>query len=442
MAISASTSTRLEWDMLPASMSCPQLVLTMVVEPSSHGSNRVIVWDAQSDSVLAELDVICSDPYQVLSFDLPSAKLRDGRLKLEFSLADEGVLWFFAPDCSAADGLEYHLPCIIDAGGRRDSAYSRLASLSSIQTFSWKEGCVLDALKAYADTGQHPEARHSIRKHIDYFGYSEGILEYETPSSFRVQNVLDTIETTLPFAMVAEDDPYHPWIELVISFWRSLLAENGEVQDNEMISSEGAYTVAYPMVIIGKARQEHEWFEIAENLLKNTFQRLVQPDGVYLRHYSKGKRTHRNWARGLCWLLLGHVQTLRALPEQSEVLLEQLDVLAQFAAEHQLDNGLWACFVDEPNVAPDTSGSVGIAAAFALAVQNGLLEEEYWPRAIACRQAAEQYLTPLGYLSGCSQSNKGGEDLQRSAYRVTLPYANGLYGLLDAATLKSRSLAL
>ncbi|MGE9296057.1 MAG: glycoside hydrolase family 88 protein [Puniceicoccales bacterium] len=436
MALSRDEATRLTWEGLPAESLPLELLLSFVVEaPAGCRSNRILIHlGDQSDSII-EVEVCCSDPYQMLNIALPPDCVSStGALTLSLKLADEGYLWLFAPDASASGGLEMHVPHLADVSGMADSFMDRLASLASLQTFSWKEGCVLDALQAFADTGKYPQAKDAIRAHLEYFNFAGGDLEYETPLSFRVKNELDTIETTLPFAQVALIDPHHRWVDLAMDFWRKLIAENGQVQDEEMISSEGAYTVAYPMTLIAKLRGEPEWYAVAEDLLVETFERLVQPEGIYLRHYTDGRRTHKNWVRGLCWLLLGHVQVLKHQRVPSEVLLNQLNVLADFAAKYQLDDGLWACFVDEPEVAPDTSGSAGVAAAFAMGAKAGFLPESYLARAVRCREATRGRLTHHGYMSGCSQSNKGGEALQRSDYRVTLPYALGLYGLLEAAT--------
>ncbi len=436
MALEHDRFTRLTWRTVPAVIDTVELVLVFVVEPATSGSNRIVVYNECKDSILAECEVICSDPYQRIAIAIPRDAFGEGgSLSIQLKLANEGYLWLFAPDETASGGLELHVPHLIDASGPADHFMDALASLASIQTFSWKEGCVLDALQAYADLGEEPRAADAIRQHLDYFGFSSGVLEYETPRSMRVANELDTIETTLPFAHVARIDPHHPWVDLAMDFWRQLIAENGQVQDEEMISSEGAYTVAYPMVLIAQLRQEPKWEAIAENLLVETFNRLVQKEGIYLRHYTDGRRTHRNWVRGLCWQMLGHVQVLKLQATPSEILKQQLMALAEFAARYQLENGLWACFVDEPEVAADTSGSVGVAAALAMAAKAGFLPGEYMERALRCRETARTYLTPQGFLAGCSQSNKGGEALQRSDYRVALPYALGLYGLLEAATL-------
>ncbi len=435
MLLAADHDIVLEWENLPSGMTDPLLVLTIGSEFTFNGSDRIYVRTGDSDTRLAELEVLFADPYQQLTFALPIQVGEGGALRLRLEVEGQSDLWLFAPDQEASDGLEVHLPLIVDRAGETPDIVSSLSSLGSLQTFSWKEGCVLDALKAISDAGLSEQAGVAIRQHLDYFGFSSGDLVYENPRNVRMVNQLGSIETTLPFARVAEIDPKHPWVNLTLDFWKTLIGTDGSVQEDEMISCEGAYTVAYPMVLIAKERDEPEWYDVAETLLINTYRRLVRDDGVYLRHYPDGRRTFRNWARGLCWLLLGHVQTLRVLPTEPAKLLEQLEALAQFAAESQRSDGLWACFVDDEKSLPDTSASVGIAAAFAIGVREGLLPEEYRDRAVACRNSASEYINPLGFLSGCSQSNKGGEELQRSNYRVTLPYASGLYGLLEVSLL-------
>jgi len=438
MALNDQTFTSLEWDAIPQRRSHLQLVLTTVVEPPGGGTNKVLVYSGDAEQPAAAFDLICSDPYEIHAIPLPAACIPDsGPLVLRLKVENPGLLWFFAPDSSASGGLEFHVPHLVDTSSGKGDYLARLVSMASIQTFSWKEGCVLDAIHTLSERGMCPAGSAMIRKHLNYFGFEPGNLVYETPRSSRVSNELDTIETTLPFAHVALLDLNHPWVDLAVSFWSQLIAAHGQAREPHMISSEGAYTVAYPMTLIARLRGEPKWFGVAESLLVETFQSLVRPDGVYLRDFNGEKQTHRNWARGLCWLLLGHVQTLRQQPEPSAKILEQLEYLAAFAKGHQSEAGLWHCFVDEPEVLPDTSGSAGIAAAFALAAREGYLPQEYFQRAQLTHEALQTYLTPDGFLSGCSQSNKGGEELQRSPHRVTLPYALGLLGLLDAATAGS-----
>lgn len=435
MAITESEPTVLTWESWPSNQGDLALSLACVVEAPGPRQKKLLVHTGnEGSSPIASLDVTCSDPYQILTIRLPAESLPPtATLTLRLTLETGQRLWLLAPDPEAKEGLEYHVPRL-DVWNRPQADFlDRLCSLASIQTFSWKEGCILDGLHAIQQKGLHPQAGEAIRLHLDYFGFESGHLVYETPLSRRVQNEFTTIETTLPFAQVARINVDHPWVDMALAFWNKLMEENGQIREAEMISSEGAYTVAYPMTVIARLRKQDQWLGLAESLLVDTYESLVQPEGIYLRYYADGRRTHRNWARGLAWLLLGHAQTLLSQETPSARLLEQFNNLALFAGRHQLPNGLWACFVDEPEVAPDTSGSAGIAAAFSLGAKAGLLPEEFHEKAVRSKAALLQNLTRDGFLNGCSQSNKGGEELQRSPYRVVLPYAMGMLGVLIAS---------
>ena len=434
MAVSETETTILRWDTWPTSNLPMELILATTLEIPGPSTKELLVYLGETGPKIASLEVNYSDPYQILSIPLPSGPLpTSGPLALRLQLGSGERLWLFAPDQTASDGLEFHTPHLAVSSGKADNFLDRLCSLASLQTFSWKEGCILDGLQALAQTGRHPEAASAIREHLNYFGYDSGNLVYESPNSHRLVNEFTTIETTLPFAHIAALNIQHPWIQLATDYWQKLLDTNGQVHDHDLISSEGAYTVAYPMTAIGVMLGEPRWVEIAESLLIKTGEHLILPEGIYLRHWLDGRLTHRNWARGLAWLLLGHAQTLRHQPHPSQRLQTQLQTIADFAARHQLENGLWACFVDEPQVAPDCAGSAGIAAAMALAASAGFLPSEFRDRAERGRLGLHGRLTSEGFLEGCSQSNKGGEDLQRGPYRVITPYALGLLGLLEAA---------
>lgn len=56
----------------------------------------------------------------------------------------------------------------------------------------------------------------------------------------------------------------------------------------------------------------------------------------------------------------------------------------------------------------------------------GVLPEEYRVTIANIRAALLENLTPDGMLGGVSQSNKGGEALQRSGYRVISQMSMGL----------------
>jgi rhamnogalacturonyl hydrolase YesR len=106
---------------------------------------------------------------------------------------------------------------------------------------------------------------------------------------------------------------------------------------------------------------------------------------------------------------------------------------AAFARQHQRPDGLWNCFVDDPESFPDTSGSAGIATALALGARAGVLTPDDLAAARRTIPALDARLTPDGFLGGVAQSNRGGEALQRSDYRVLSPMAMGLMAQLLVA---------
>ena len=112
-----------------------------------------------------------------------------------------------------------------------------------------------------------------------------------------------------------------------------------------------------------------------------------------------------------------------------------MDLLPE-ALEYQRGDGLWCGFLPEPDVAPDTSGSAGIAAAVFIAARLGAAEPAWILAARRALQGCLDRLSLHGFLTGVSQSNKreGGPAFQRSPHRVSLQFGMGLLGVLLAAS--------
>ncbi|MBD2847824.1 glycoside hydrolase family 88 protein [Paenibacillus sp. IB182496] len=174
--------------------------------------------------------------------------------------------------------------------------------------------------------------------------------------------------------------------------------------------------------------------------------RLIDDAGhLHLRYMRDGRRTFQHWARAYAWYMLGLTRALTELEQLPEELRPDDRTMADLRAEcvriaavamrHQRGDGLWSCFVDDHTVAPDTSGSAGIAAALAAGARAGLLPVDCGALASAERAfgALLEHLTPDGLLTGVSQSNRGGEALQRGDYRVISQMGMGLLAQLYAA---------
>lgn len=312
--------------------------------------------------------------------------------------------------------------------------FEQLFSENSLQRFGWMEGCVLDGLWQLEQFKTFTGVSSVIENHLARFFDSEGNLIHEDAQSRISDNIIPTIEAALPFAILAIQNPTHPFLKEVEKFWLEKKIKNGLVVDGNVVSAEGNYTLAYPMAVFGKIYNREDLIMMALAQLRLRAKRLIFNDDFYLRYYSNDERTFKNWARGVAWYLLGMVRTLTILREREDIddLKQEFERAAKKALSFQRRDGLWNCFIDDDETIPDTSGSAGIAAAIAAACASGLLPHYLSTKVERTWEGLMQHLTPDGLLKHVAQSNKGGERLQRSEYRVISQIGMGLMGQLYA----------
>jgi unsaturated rhamnogalacturonyl hydrolase len=380
---------------------------------------------------IATLDLRFAFVHQPIVVDLPASAFVAGGT-LEFRLAQgKGPAWFFADDASVPSMVRPHLSVQRGANDVDPVAALRrwLVTPASLQQFGWRLGCVLDGL---ADLGE----RDTVASHLAMFFDDRGRLNYENPRSEPIVDSIYGIEGTLPFAHMARLKPDHASIDRCIDFWLNSRDEEGNV-GGVFTSAEGSYTIAYPMAVIGRVRQRRDLTDLALHQLVIRRDRLRDGDAIWLRNHGGGQRTFRNWARGCAWYLLGLARTLIEVgPDAGEpaaALRAEFADAITLVLRHQHAQGLWSNFVDDQAIPIDTSGSAGIAAAIALGARRGLLPHSRLVHAERARDALLGYITRDGLLAGAAQDNKGGEELQRSDYRVVHPAGAGLWAQLIAA---------
>jgi rhamnogalacturonyl hydrolase YesR len=224
-------------------------------------------------------------------------------------------------------------------------------------------------------------------------------------------------------------------LDLAVNFFLGRKNSDGAIIDGRSTSSDGAYTVGYPLAVIGRARQDDALQQLALTQLRVRQARLFNGQTFWRTSDAGGGRGNRNWARGLAWQMLGMARTLRELRTRSDTaeLIAGFQQLSAYAQPFQRADGLWSVFIDDPNLTPDTGGSAGIGAALAIGAQQGWLGHESRSAATKCLNGLRAHLTLDGFLGGVSQSNKGGEARQRGSYRVIYPMGMGLMAQLIAA---------
>jgi unsaturated rhamnogalacturonyl hydrolase len=382
-------------------------------------------------------------PFELmLTAELTEAVLSEG---IQLRLQGEGdrQLWIF-DELEGDMARRLFVPHLLIGEGSKpiESYLESMASLSSLQPFGWLEGCVLDGLYALRKEVGAERADSVIDAHLSQYVDTEGRLRYEDLKGRKADGAFTTIEATLPLAVIVKHRSDHPVVKEALVFWDTQGAnERGAIIDGDTITAEGVYTVAYPLAVIATqlARKDLAELAIRQALLRRDW--LAKDIHVYLRyHQRRGTHTFRSWSRAFAWYMLGMTRTwielkgsdYAGLPGVDEMEKELLRV-AEVALAWRQQEGLWSCFLDEPGTGIETSGSAGIATALALGSKHGLLPPEYLDAAVESLNALETYLTPDGILSGVSQHNAGGMELQVGGYRVLSQMGMGLMAQLYAA---------
>lgn len=416
-----------------------RLRLTLAVDDRSPRHVEVAL--AESGRLVGTFDLRFAHALELFELPLKAGDAADIRREgLALRLREPGEpLWFISPAAGSPHcppELQPHLLRLTGTPHARVEFLHRLASRGSVMPFGWMEGCVLDGLRELATRDADQRFENARRDHWSLFLDARGRLVYESPRSEIADETFGNIEEVLPIADLALQDPRHRLVDLALAYLDTQKRSDGLIYSGNVVSAEGSYTIAYPLAAIAARRGNQARAESALRQLLGRRDRLWHEGSLWLRHDDRGQRTFRNWARGVAWHFLGLTRALphlRTAGVPTGEIEAEIRRTAAFVRPLQRRDGLWNCFLDDPAVAPDTSGSAGIAAALALGAASGVLTKDDTAAARRTWAALESRLTPDGYLTGVAQSNRGGEALQRSDYRVISAMGMGLMAQLLAA---------
>lgn len=432
VGISANTPLLLEWPELQADCGATRFRLTVGLD--ARDEKLVEAYLPKSSRVVGTFDVRFASllqPYEITLKPEDIAAIAHEGVGLRLTKGTD--LRVFTGGNDVPDALLPHLlvPGQVDV---MEEYFARLRSLASIQMFGWMEGCVMDGLLDLSALPAHAAMRKSAEAHLAKF-FIDGKLIYENPVSVPADGRVSGIEEALPFAALAKVDPKHPAIDIAVKFFNGRKGDDGLIIDGKTTTSEGAYTIGYPLAVIGKARQDEGLIQLALAQLRIRQSRLFDGKDFWRTSSADGKKGNHNWARGIAWQLVGLARTLRELKDRKDIadIIAGFKQLADWARTLQREDGLWSVFAQDRSLTPDTAGSAGIGAALAIGVQQGWLGNESRQSAARCLEGLKKHLTPDGFLGGVSQSNKGGEGLQRGNYRVVFQMGMGLMAQLHAA---------
>lgn len=346
-----------------------------------------------------------------------------------------GPTWFFGPSPHATPAPDpVQLPHVLIAapGDPSGQFEQRLRGLVMLQGFGWQSGCVTEGLLDLADVRRDGALRQAVDRYLGMYLTADG-LAFESPTSLPRNRVSGT-EEPVALAALARRQPDHPALRTALDFLTSPSTSRLASLDTSL-TTEGNFTLAYPMAVLARVLKHPELATLALRNLEARRLACVHDGDIYQRSTMGGQNRLRNWCRGVCWYYLGLVRTLETLQEPRAVTawLPEVRRVAALLRKYQRKDGLWGNFLHDPKSVPDTSGSAGLAAALARAQAAGWLENGAREAAQHALSGLVAHLTPDGLLGGVAQSNKGGNALQESDYRVIYQMGMGLKAQLMAA---------
>lgn len=445
-ATDGQSALRLDWPgptIEPDEIGNARLRIAIAVD--HREPHRVAATVAGTGEPLGTIDAWFSSAGQVFEWSLTRAQAVSALSRgVTLSLAEPmSPLWIVADGDAVPEAIRPHMllhpgQTSTQSDATIQTMLDLLSSLASLQPCDWMEACVLDGLTDWAKLGR-TDAERALDGHLDVFFPASGDYVHESIRGEPIDNRPAGQENHGPIAALARRRPDHPAVGITVDAmlhrWRD---DVGGVVEGQ-VAAETCYSVAHVMACIWRYAGADGLDERAVSHLRLTQRCLAEPDCLWLRYRpDSGKRTFMSWSRGVAWYTLGFARTLVELPAERRPgdLIDELQRVLRWTLSHQRQDGLWPCFFDEPDTVPDTSGSAGLAAAIAIAARHGLVDAACTPSAARTLDALTQRLTPDGWLTGASPSNKreaAAIDVQRSAFRIIGPWGMGLMAQLAAA---------
>ncbi len=431
---------KLTWNQPAAAPANSRATLRLTSATDVRENVEITVKTAVSGKFVGTFDIrfaMYLQPFElpVPATDLPAVLAEGVNLTMA---AGSKPFWFFQNTTGSPSAPTTYLPHLLLYQQQPNVAATawkdRLLSLESVQTFGWMEGCVLDGLHELSITS--PNAKTVLAQHLDLF-FGQNSLVYANLNNQKAVGEINTVESILPFAILAQTNPAHPLLQTAIQFCEAHANAEGVIADgtgnNRTVKTEECYTVSYPLAVLAKTLNRPDLARLAIQTAYARVTLLDKGTRIFQRGGEQETPVFENWSRGVVWYLLGLAKTLAYLPNnaQTQPLKLVLQTAVNNVIAYQQPNGLWYCFMHEPETGLETSGTAGIAAALTYGHQKGLLPASVLDVVAKARKGLTAYFTPDGYLTGTAQGNKGGNALQRNGFRVISPYTLGFLAHLD-----------
>lgn len=389
-----------------------KIFLRLMVALDTRDKRRVLVTLGHTGRIIGSLNIWFASALQIFecTLDASLAELKQSGIYLQTD-HDQEPLYVLAT--TERTGSHVFVSPVGRRNQPKEAFLESLTSLRSLHPFGWMEGCTMDGLYALQKAGRLTK-RFDFQERLRLFLPDSTHLIYENPGTEPSDNVFNNVEAGLPFAVISRVLPLHSSVKLFIDFAKSRFT-NGKL-NSQSLTTEGCYTLAYPLVVVGQALGDSDLYELALLELEARIKFLTSVDAVFQRGQIDGSgRGFRNWGRGFTWFLLGIVRTAAVLKEdksfrqtnQLNYLREVFETYARLALSHQRPVHSWGAYLDLPETAFDASTTAGLGAALGYGKKMGWLTDLPEHRIKSIRSRLEKNFTADGLLTGSCQINRG-----------------------------------
>lgn len=328
------------------------LLLRLMIALDTRDKREISVSLAGSGHVIGKMSVWYAAALQIFECTLTAnaRQISEEGIRL---MMEKGNAPLFLLATSESSGS--HLLAVSKLPALSPSArfLQTLHSDRSLHPFGWMEGCVLDGLRELALQTPGGESQKALDRHLKYFVPDEQNLIYETPNTLPADNTFTNLESGLPFVAIAGKYPNHTSTRRFLHFCEQRI-ENGKVKSNSF-TTEGCYTLAYPLAAVAKLTGQKQYYEHALTELEERIRYLTDDRAVYQRvSVKEGTKGFRNWGRGYTWFLLGMVRTAAVIrPEANPEQKQRLEKIratfvyyAEMALRYQQPDHSWYAYLD------------------------------------------------------------------------------------------------
>ena len=229
--------------------------------------------------------------------------------------------------------------------------------------------------------------------------------------------------------------PHSMWVDSLMMYALFAVQYGKEIGDHPLLDFGASQVRIFAKALqdpkdhlFRHARFEHDksyWKEMKAGERPEVFHEIYENGGSVLPKESA------YWLRGNSWVMVSAVEMLDQLPAnhpERKIILKLLKSMAEAALKYQHSSGMWSTLMNIPSY-EESSGTALVAYAFAHAVHQGYLSQDYYSHAELAYSALLKNLAKTPEGLSLTQNSKGTEPDVPAVYTKLSIISDAAYGV-------------